>query len=50
MNDEFFIYAKPKLIDVNPYTIVLLTPTLSSFQVLDITIKGNLFLHPSKYF
>ena len=44
MNDQFFIYAKPKLTDVNPYTIVLLTPNLSSFQVLDITIKGNLFL------
>lgn len=42
---EYFTFsAKPKPIDVNPYTFRVVNPEISSGQLHDILIKGNLFL------
>lgn len=41
--DRFFIFAKPKPIDVTPYKIVVMNPLLSSVQNKNILIKGKNF-------
>ena len=41
--DRFFIFAKPKLIDVTPYKIVVMNPLLSAVQNKNIMVKGKSF-------
>jgi len=41
--DRFFIFAKPKLLDVNPYTVVVMNPLLTAVQNKNILVKGKGF-------
>lgn len=41
--DRFFIFAKPKITDVNPYSIVVMNPLLTAVQNKNILVKGKNF-------
>jgi hypothetical protein len=41
--DRFFLFAKPKPIDVNPYNIVVMNPLLTAVQNKNILVKGKNF-------
>lgn len=41
--DRFFLFAKPKLIDVTPYKIVVMNPLLSAVQNKNILVRGKSF-------
>ena len=41
--DRFFLFAKPKITDVDPYTIVVMNPLLTAVQNKNILVKGKNF-------
>jgi hypothetical protein len=41
--DRFFLFAKPKPLDVTPYKVVVMNPFLSAVQNKNILIKGKNF-------
>jgi hypothetical protein len=41
--DRFFLFAKPKPLDVTPYKVVVMNPFLSAVQNKNILVKGKNF-------